>query len=110
MKVKDYVENGLKHFLEDVPADYKEVGKCKSGCQSVGFYIKEEDKKITDVKFSSSKRCKKLLAVADYVAEIVKSKGKIEFEDEEILKFFKDEKEIDKVRDRLEIVKKALNV
>ena len=100
MKVKDYIESGLKNFVEVAPSDYKEIGKFKSGSHVVSFYIKEENDKITDVKFNSSKRCKKLLAVADYVAEIIKQKGKVEF---------KDEKEIEKVKDRLEIVKKVLN-
>ena len=109
MKIKNYIESGLKNFIEDAPSDYKEIGKCKSGCHVVSFYIKEENGKIADVKFNSSKRCKKFLAVADYVAEIIKQKGKVEFKDEEVLEFFKDEKEIEKVKDRLEIVKKALN-
>ncbi|MBX0310809.1 MAG: nicotinate phosphoribosyltransferase, partial [Sulfurihydrogenibium sp.] len=104
MKVKDYVETGLKNFVEVIPADYKEVGKCKSGCHVVSFYAKEENGKIADVKFNSSKRCKKLLAVADYITEIIKQKGEVEFKDEEVLDFFKDEKEIEKVKDRLEIV------
>jgi len=60
MKVKDYIESGLKNFVEVAPSDYKEIGKFKSGSHVVSFYIK-------------------------------------------------DEKEIEKVKDRLEIVKKVLN-
>ena len=29
MKVKDYIEGGLKNFVEDAPSDYKEIGRCK---------------------------------------------------------------------------------
>jgi NifU-like protein involved in Fe-S cluster formation len=55
VKVKDYIESGLKNFVEVVATDYKEIGKFKSGSHVVSFYVKEENGKITDVKFNSSK-------------------------------------------------------
>ncbi len=110
MNATQYLENGLKNYLDFAPEGYKDLGKCKHGCHSLNFFIKEEDGKIVDVKFTASKRCKKLLAVADYVSSLIKEKGKIEFDNNEVLEFFKEEKEIDKLKDRLKLVKEALNI
>lgn len=66
--------------------------------------------KVEDVKFKATKRCKKLLAVADFVAQKIKERGKVELKEEEILSYFSDEKEQDKLKDRLNIVKTALGL
>lgn len=110
MNASQYVENGLKNYVEVVPEGYRDLGKCKRGCHSLNFFVKEENGKIVDVKFTASKRCKKLLAVADYVSSLIKEKGKIDFKDKEVLEFFKEEKEIDKLKERLKLVKEALNI
>ncbi|MDQ7055623.1 MAG: iron-sulfur cluster assembly scaffold protein [Persephonella sp.] len=66
--------------------------------------------KIADAKFSASKRCKKLLAVADLITEKLKGQeaGKISINPEEILKFFAEEKEKDKIKNRISIVLNAV--
>lgn len=110
MNISQYIENGLKNYVDVAPEGYRDLGKCKKGCHILNFFLKEENGKVVDVKFTASKRCKKLLAVADYVSSLIKDKGKIELEDKEILEIFKEEKEIDKLKDRLKLVKEALNI
>jgi len=48
--------------------------------------------------------------LADFVAQIIKERGKVELKEEEILSYFSDEKEQDKLKDRLNIVKTALGL
>jgi len=110
MKVSEYHKKGLKNFVEQKPEGYEVLGSAKEGAHRVELYIKEKNGKILDAKFSSSKRCKKLMAVADLVCEKLKNqiiKG-LKINLEEILGFFKEEKEQDKMKNRLEIVLKAL--
>ncbi len=110
MKVAEYHKKGLKNFVEEKPEGYKTLGSAKEGVHRVEIYILEEDGKIKDAKFSSSKRCKKLMAIADLVTEKIKGldTSSIGINDEEILQFFQEEREKDKMKNRLEIVKKAV--
>lgn len=110
MRVSEYVEKGLKNMVEEKPEGYMELGKCTSGCHSVVYFIKGTTEKVEDVKFKATKRCKKLLAVADFVAQKIKERGKVELKEEEVLNYFSDEKEQDKLKDRLNIVKTALGL
>jgi len=63
-------------MVEEKPEGYMELGKCTSGCHSVVYFIKGTTEKVEDVKFKATKRCKKLLAVADFVAQKNQRKGK----------------------------------
>jgi len=110
MRVADYIKEGLKNFVEEVPEGYQEIGRCSSGCHSVKFFIKGSPERVEDIKFKATNRCKKLLAVADYAAERIKERGKIELKEEEVLSYFSEEKEKDKLRDRLNMVKTALGL
>ncbi len=110
MKVAEYVNEGLKNMVEEVLEGYK-VGEFKSGCHKVNLMLKLERGKVKDCKFTATKRCKKLLAVADYVCETIKGKSakSLSVSEEEIVNFFGEEKEKDKIRNRAEIVLNALN-
>ncbi|WP_457640195.1 nicotinate phosphoribosyltransferase [Persephonella sp.] len=112
MKVSEYHKQGLKHFTEEKPADYKSIGSAKEGVHRIEFFIKEENGIIKDAKFTASKRCKKLLAVADLTAEMLKGQpaDKYSIDREKILQFFKEEKEKGKMENRLSIVTKALGI
>ncbi len=112
MKVAEYHKQGLKNRVEEKPEGYDILGSHKEGGHKVECYIKKEGNKITDAKYSSSKRCKKLMAIADLVCEKIKGQeiGKIKIDDNGILEFFKEEKEKDKMLNRLNIVKKALGI
>ena len=110
MKVSDYHKKGLKNFVEQKPESYEILGSAKEGGHRVEFYVKEKNGKILDARFSSSKRCKKLMAIADLITEKIKGQSisSIKIDPQEILDFFKEEKEQDKMKKRLEIVLKAL--
>lgn len=112
MKVSEYHKKGLNNFVETIPSGYKLIGEAKEGVHKVSCFIKEKDRKIEDAKFNSSKRCKKLMAIADLVCEKLKGQpvDKITINDEEILESFKEEKEKEKMQNRLNIVKKAVGV
>ncbi|WP_293442232.1 nicotinate phosphoribosyltransferase [Persephonella sp.] len=110
MKVSEYHKKGLKNFVEQKPEGYELLGSAKEGVHRVEFYIMKNNSEISDAKFSSSKRCKKLMAIADLVAEKLKNQNvsSIKIDPQGILDFFKEEKEQDKMRNRLEIVLKAI--
>ena len=112
MKVSEYHKQGLKNFVEEKPQGYEVFGEAKEGVHKIVCFVNEENGKIVDAKFNSSKRCKKLMAIADLVCEKLKgqSRESIKIDDEKILQFFKEEKEKDKMINRLNIVKKALGV
>ncbi|MFN7064985.1 MAG: nicotinate phosphoribosyltransferase [Aquificaceae bacterium] len=110
MRVSNYVEEGLKNLLEERPEGYSELGRFTSGCHSVSFFVKGTFERVEDVKFKATKRCKKLLAMADFVAERIREKGKVYLNEEEVLKYFSEEKEQEKLKERLQIVKKALGL
>ncbi|RMD45322.1 MAG: hypothetical protein D6831_03590 [Aquificota bacterium] len=62
MKIKDYIEQGLKNRVEEKPEDYELLGSAKEGVHKVECYIKANKGKIVDAKYTSSKRCDFLLA------------------------------------------------
>jgi len=98
-------------MVEEAVDGYNKTGEFKSGCHRVNLMLKVERGKVKDCKFIATKRCKKLLAVADYVCESVKGKSvkSLTLTEEDIVNFFGDEKEKDKIRNRAEIVLNALN-
>ncbi len=112
MKVSEYIKEGLKNRVEEKPEDYEILGEAKEGVHKVTCFGKIENGIIKDAKYTSSKRCKKLMAIADLVCEKIKGQKleNTQVNDEEILEFFKEEKEKDKLIQRLNIIKKALNL
>ena len=110
MKVAEYIKNGLKNFVDEKPEDYELLGSAKEGVHKVECYIKTDGNKIIDARYNSSKRCKKLLAIADVVCEKLKGQGlnNIQINDDEILSLFNEKKDKSKLKARLEIVKKAV--
>ncbi|WP_457601358.1 nicotinate phosphoribosyltransferase [Hydrogenivirga sp.] len=105
MKVAEYVKKGLKNFVE-AEAEGNQ-GSCTEGCHRVTVFVKKENGKIVDCKFNATKRCKKLLAITDYMCELVKEKGSVPTK-EELLSMFPEEKEKDKMENRAEIALRAL--
>jgi len=110
LKVSQFLKSGMKNFVEERPEGYEILGSAKEGVHRVEIYIKKSQNRITDAKFNASKRCKKLLAVAELVTERLKNQeaDKISINPDEILQFFAEEKEKEKMKNRLSIVLKAL--
>jgi NifU-like protein involved in Fe-S cluster formation len=111
MKVSEYHKKGLNNFVDDMPEGFELLGSAKEGVHKIECYIKKEGDKIIDAKFNSSKRCKKLMAIADLVCEKLKGQNlnNITIDENEILEFFKEEKDKEKMKNRLGIVLKAIN-
>ena len=107
MKVAEYVAQGLKNAVEEAPEGYEGSGKCTQGCHSVTIFLKRENGKVVDCKIKATRRCKKLLAITDYMCELVKEKGTVPTK-EELLANFPEEKEKDKMENRAEIALSAL--
>ncbi len=105
MKVSEYLKKGLKNFVEEKAEGSS--GECKEGAHRVTIFLKREGDKIKDCKFNATKRCKKLLAITDYTCEILKQRGEVPTK-EEILSFFSEEKEKEKMENRADIALTAL--
>ena len=104
MKVSEYIKRGLNNFVEGQEEGVK--GSYSEGVHRVTVFLKKKGNRVEDCKFNSTKRCKKLLAITDYMCELVK-KGKVPTEDE-LLEMFPEEKEKDKMRNRARIALSAL--
>ncbi len=105
MKVADYLKEGLKNFTQEKVEGA--VGECKEGCHRVSVFVSRQGDKITDCKFNATKRCKKLLAITDYMCQLVKETGKVPTK-EQLLSFFSEEKEKEKMENRADIALSAL--
>ncbi|NPA51270.1 MAG: nicotinate phosphoribosyltransferase [Aquificae bacterium] len=110
MKVSDYIKQGLKNKVEEPPPNYQTLGKNKEGVHSIECYAKIENGKIIDAKYKSSNRCKKLIALADLICENLKGQSieNINIDKQKIKDFFKEEKEKNKIENRINIILKAL--
>ncbi|RLJ70637.1 hypothetical protein BCF55_0915 [Hydrogenivirga caldilitoris] len=105
MKVSDYIKEGLKNFVEG-EAEGKQ-GAYSEGVHKVTVFVKFKDGKVVDCKFNSTKRCKKLLAITDYMCELLKETGNPPTV-EELLSKFPEEKEKEKMENRAKIALNAL--
>jgi hypothetical protein len=100
MRVKDFIEKeGIERFVESKPESFEALPE--EGAHRIQFFIKEGE-----CRFNSSKRCKKLLALAEVACRLVEE-GKMPSE-EELLSFFSEERDKEKMRARAELVVKAL--
>jgi len=113
LKVSEYIKNGLKNFVENLPPeDYQLLGEAQEKIHKIRCFAKINNDIIEDAKFNSSKRCKKLLSIADFICEKIKNQklNEIKINDNDILEFFKEEKDREKLIQRLILIKKALGL
>ncbi len=102
MKVSEYHKQGLKYFVDSEPQFVKK-GEAKEGAHRITLYILPDGKCV----FNASRRCRKLLAITDFACDYYSRNGKFPSKDE-ILEFFKEEKDRAKMKARIEILKKAI--
>lgn len=109
MKVDEYLKGGLKNEAQG-SIEGLMSGLCKEGCHKLELFIRKEDNTIKDCKFIATKRCKKLLAISDFLCDEIKGKEEINKEQlrQKALEHFKEEKEKDKVENRINIFLTAL--
>ena len=110
MDVKTYVARGLAHRVETPPEGYVTLGEAHEGGHRVAFYARVENGVLAHVVFTSTKRCKKLMALADRMCEVLEGQGENPtFQPEAVLAFFADERDQEKLRKRMDLILRALH-
>jgi hypothetical protein len=112
MRVKTYHEQGLKHRVEMPPEGYESLGAAEEKGHRVAFFGRVEEGHLKDVVYTSSKRCKKLMALADVVADRLKGQPRQGFrvDPEEVLGVFQEERDREKMGARMALILRALEL
>jgi hypothetical protein len=107
VKVSQFLkEEGLKHFTPlEKPEGFKELPLVKEGVHRVQFFLKEEGERKRCL-FNSSKRCKKLLALAELACREIEEGGVPT--EEKLVGFFTEEKDKGKLKERAKLILRAL--
>ncbi|NPA26797.1 MAG: hypothetical protein GXO36_04285 [Chloroflexi bacterium] len=112
MRVRDYHANpGIRYWVPEPPAGYQPLGtEARQGGHRVAFWAKVEDHTLQDVRFTASRRCRKLLALADVVADRLRGQPypDCRWDPEAVLATFAEERDQAKLRDRLALIQQAL--
>ncbi|ADU97274.1 hypothetical protein [Thermovibrio ammonificans] len=111
MKVSQFLkENGLTHFVDGEPQGFTALPEVKGGAHRLRFFVKESEGRVSRCLFNASKRCKKLLALAEVTCRRAEELGRLPEPEElnSILELFSGERDVKKMRERLELVKRAL--
>ncbi len=113
MKVAEYHRQGLKHWVDNPPPEYIRLGEeVREGGHRVAFFARVEEGRLADVVYTSSKRCRKLMALADVAADrlVGQSHSGYHLDPDELLAFFKEERDRAKMRDRVRLIFSALGL
>lgn len=111
MDVKTYVARGLPHRVEAPPEGYVTLGEAHEGGHRVAFYARVENGMLAHVVFTSTKRCKKLMALANRMCELLEGQPSENpaIKPEEVLAFFEEEREKEKLQRRMDLILRALH-
>ncbi len=112
MKVAEYHKSGLKHRVDAPPEGYVLLGEARDGGHRVAFYGKVQEGRLERVVHTGSKRCRKLLALADVAAERLQGQPYPGYQLalEDLLAFFAGEKDRAKMEARGRLVLRALGL
>ena len=113
MKVADYHRQGLRRYVDAPPEGYQPLGEeARRGVHRVAFFAQVADGQLADVRFTSSKRCRKLLALADVTAERLVGQPYPNFrlDVNGLLAFFAEERDQAKMADRASLIAEALHL
>ncbi len=111
MKVAEYHRMGLKHRVDAPPEGYQPLGtEAREGGHRVAFFARVEAGRLADVRFTASRRCRKLLALADVAAERLRGQPATGFSlrAEDLLALFAEEKDRAKMEARARLILRAL--
>ncbi len=110
MDVKTYVSRGLPHRVETPPEGYVLLGEARDRGHRVAFHARVENGVLAHVVFTSTKRCKKLMALADRVCTLLEGQpaGDFTINPDAVLDFFQDERDQEKLRKRMDLILRAL--
>ncbi len=111
MKVADYHRRGLRHRVEARPDGFVLLGQeVREGGYRVAFYAQVADGRLQRVVHTGSKRCRKLLALADVAAARLEGQPipGYHLRAEDLLGVFAEERDQAKMRARAALVLRAL--
>ncbi len=113
MKVAEYHRQGLRHRVDAVPEGFVPLGaEAREGAHRVAFYAQVADGRLARVVHTGSKRCRKLLALADVAAERLEGQPAQGYRltADELLAAFAEERDRAKMRARAALVLRALGL
>ncbi len=112
MKVAEYHRQGLHWRVDTAPKDYQLLGEARKDGHSVAFWAKVEDGRLADVRYTSSRRCRKLMALADVAAERLRGQLYPGFRltEADLLTLFGEERDKAKMSARAQLILKALGL
>ena len=111
MKVAEYHRQGLRHWVDAAPEGFIPLGhEAREGGHRVAFFARVEDGRLADVVFHASRRCRKLLALADVAAEALQGQPLEGYtlDVDTLLTHFAEERDRAKMQARAALVLKAL--
>ncbi len=111
MKVAEYHRQGLRHWVLEVPEGFVPLGtEARDGGHRVAFFARVEAGRLTEVVATGSRRCRKLMALADLAAERLQGQSVEDYalSLEELLDFFAEERDRAKMRARANLIMQAL--
>ncbi len=112
MKVAEYHRQGLKHRVDTPPEGYIPLGTARDGGHRVSFYARVQKGHLAHVVHTGSKRCRKLLALADVAAARLQGQPYPGYtlKARELLDFFREERDKAKMTQRVHLVLRALGL
>ncbi|NPA06377.1 MAG: hypothetical protein GXO54_03130 [Chloroflexi bacterium] len=112
MRVRDYHNDpGIRFWVPEPPQGYQPLGpEVREGGHRIAFWARVVDGHLEDVRFTASRRCRKLLALADVVAERLRGQPyrACSWDPAAVLATFADERDQGKLRARLDLIRRAL--
>ncbi len=112
MKVADYHRQGLRWRVDAPPEGYRLLGEAQEGGHKVAFFGQVEDGRLREVRYTSSRRCRKLMALADVAAARLQGQPYPGFRLalEDLLAVFAEERERGKMEARAKLILRALGL
>ncbi len=113
MKVAAYHQQGLHHWVSEPPEGFLPLGReAREGGHRVAFFARVAHGRLAEVVFHSSRRCRKLLALADVAAERLRGQPAQGYtlDPEALLDFFAEERDRAKMQARAHLILQALDL
>ncbi len=113
MRVAEYHRRGLQRRVEAAPEGFVPLGaEARDGVHRVAFYAQVADGRLARVVHTGSKRCRKLLALADWAAQRLEGQPYpgYRLSAEDLLRAFAEEKDWAKMQARAALVLRALGL
>ena len=111
MKVADYHRQGLRHWANEVPAGFVPLGQeAREGSHRVAFFARVEEGRLAEVVATGSRRCRKLMALADLAAGRLQGQPAQGYalDADALLTFFAEERDREKMHARVRLIQHAL--